>query len=75
MDNTDWLEIEQLVRGAEGALLSGQLNEWQHADCTAFHVLATAILDLDDRLAAIEATTDQSVEDGEIPDEGMAYDE
>lgn len=62
MDRTDWLEIKELVKGAEGALLSGQLNEWQHADCTSFHVLASAILDLNDRLAKLDVTTDKPME-------------
>lgn len=58
MDVTDWLEIKELVKGAEGALISGQLNEWQHADCTSFHVLASAILDLNDRISTIAQLMD-----------------
>lgn len=65
MDKTDWLEIKELVKGAEGALISGQLNEWQHADCTSFHVLATAILNLNDRLARLEPSPNQFVAYGE----------
>ncbi len=61
MDSTDWLELQQLVRGSESALISGQLNEWQQADCTAFHVLASAIMDLNARLARLEPATNKLV--------------
>lgn len=67
MDDIEWTELKELVKGAEMALISGQLNEWQHADCTSFHVLATAIMDLHHRLAEVEATSDQPVDDW--PDE------
>lgn len=66
MDLTDWLEFQELLRGAEGALLSGQLNEWQHATTSSFHVLATAILDLNTRLTGMGAypPSDQPELDG-----------
>ena len=66
MSAADWLELKELVRGAEGALLSGQLGEWQHADCTSFHVLASALLDINARLARLEPATDQPMEDAPL---------
>ena len=63
MNNTDWLEIKELVNGAEAAILSGTLNEWQHASTSTFHVLATALLDINTRLARLEVPTDQPVFD------------
>jgi hypothetical protein len=69
MDRTDWLEIKELTRGAEQALLSGTLNDWQHANTTVFHVLGIAILNLQDRLARLEPAPDQLVADGAGSDE------
>ena len=73
MSSLDWLEMKELIRGAEGAILSGTLNEWQHASTSTFHILASALLDLnerisamersaDDRLARLESATNQPVE-------------
>lgn len=62
MDKQDYLEIESLLRGAAQMIVSGQLNDWQHANTSTFHLLATAILDLNDRLASIETTTDKPME-------------
>ena len=62
MDRIDYAELALLVRGAESNLMSGQLNDWQHANSSVFHVLATAILDLNDRLARLEPSSpDQSI--------------
>jgi len=62
MSSLDWLEMKELIRGAEGAILSGTLNEWQHASTSTFHILATGLLDLNNRLARLESTTNQPVE-------------
>ena len=59
MEQTDWLEMKELIRGAEGAILSGTLNEWQHASTSTFHILATALVSLNDRLARLESATNQ----------------
>lgn len=59
MDPKDYAELFMLVKGAEQALLSGQLADWQHANTSTFHVLATMILDLNDRLARFETTANQ----------------
>ncbi len=61
MDTIDYSELRLLLRGAEKAIMSGTLNEWQHANTSTFHVLATAIVDLHDRLARLEVTPDQSI--------------
>lgn len=53
MEAKDYAEILLLVKGAEKALFSGQLNEWQHANTTTFHILASMILDLNARLLAV----------------------
>lgn len=50
MDNKDYEEIAKMVKGAETAILSGELTDWQHATTSTFHVLATAILDLHARI-------------------------
>lgn len=50
MDNKDYAELALMIAGAERALLSGELNDWQHATTSSFHVLATAILDLNARI-------------------------
>jgi hypothetical protein len=59
MDQTDYLEIENLLRGAAQMLVAGQLNDWQHANTSTFHLLATAVLDLNDRLARLETSSDK----------------
>lgn len=59
MDREDYDEIDSLLRGAAHMLVSGQLNEWQHANTSTFHLLATAILDLNDRLARLELPADK----------------
>lgn len=61
MDPTDYAQLAILLRGAEKALLSGTLNDWQHANTTSFHVLASAIIDINDRLAQLETSTDKSL--------------
>ncbi len=53
MEAKDYLELKQLVRGAEIALLSGTLSDWQHSSTSTFHILCTAILDLKERVTAI----------------------
>jgi len=62
MESKDYSELFLLVKGAEQALLSGQLTDWQHANTSTFHVLASMILDLNARLARLEAPTNQSVD-------------
>lgn len=59
MNEIDYSELRMLLRGSEKAIMSGTLNEWQHANTSTFHVLATAILDLHDRLARLEVTPDK----------------
>lgn len=61
MDNLDYSELRMLVRGAQSAIMSGTLNDWQHANTSTFHVLAEAILDIHDRLARLEVTPDKSL--------------
>jgi hypothetical protein len=62
MGSKDWLELQQLVRSAEAAIMSGTLNDWQHANTSTFHVLANALLDLNNRLARFETASDQSLD-------------
>jgi hypothetical protein len=59
VDKQDYLEIESLLRGAAQMIVSGQLNDWQHANTSTFHLLATAVLDINDRLARLETSTDK----------------
>ena len=59
MNEIDYSELRMLLRGAESAIMSGTLNEWQHANTSTFHVLASAIVDLHDRLARFEVTPDK----------------
>lgn len=61
MDEIDYSELRLLLRGANAAIMSGTLNDWQHANTSTFHVLATAIVDLHDRLARLEVTPDKSL--------------
>lgn len=61
VNELDYSELRMLVRGAERAVMSGTLNEWQHANTSTFHILATAILDLHDRLARLEVTPDKPI--------------
>lgn len=60
MDREDYLEIEGLLRGAAQMLVAGQLNDWQHANTSTFHLLATAILDLNERITAIAQLMDSA---------------
>lgn len=66
MDAIDYSELRMLIRGSEKAIMSGTLNEWQHANTSTFHILAVAIVDLHDRLARLEVTTDKSVDPGTV---------
>src|SRR5574337_830074 len=50
MDNKDYSELTLLLKGAQQALLSGELNDWQHATTSTFHLMAQFILDLNERL-------------------------
>ena len=64
MDSKDYAELLFMMKGAEKALLSGQLADWQHATTSTFHVLASMILDLNARLLAVGGaypTTDQPI--------------
>lgn len=61
MNEIDYSELRMLLRGSEKAIMSGTLNEWQHANTSTFHILATALLDLHDRLARLEVTPDQPI--------------
>ena len=65
MDNKDYSELLLLLKGAETALLSGELNDWQHATTSTFHLMAQFILDLNARLIGVAGaypSTDQSME-------------
>jgi hypothetical protein len=62
MESKDYSELFLLVKGAEQALLSGQLTDWQHANTSTFHVLATMILDINARLAKLEPSAYKPVE-------------
>jgi hypothetical protein len=60
MDASDYKRIEELMHGAGGALVYAKdLEDWQTADATTFHVLSMAILDLNDRLEKLKAATDK----------------
>ena len=59
MEKTDYSEITLLMKSAEKALFSGTLNDWQHANTSLFHVMASFIVDLNDRLARLELSSDQ----------------
>lgn len=64
MDNKDYNELVLLLKGAETALLSGELNDWQHATTSTFHLMAQFILDLNARLAGVAGAypaTNQSI--------------
>ena len=61
LNEIDYSELRLLLRGANAAIMSGTLNDWQHANTSTFHVLATAIVDLHDRLARLEVTPDKSI--------------
>ena len=60
MEAKDYAELFLLVKGAEKALLSGQLSDWQHANTSTFHVLASMILDLNERLTTIGQVMDSA---------------
>lgn len=61
MDAIDYSELRMLLKGAEKAIMSGTLNDWQHANTSTFHILCSAIVDLHDRLARLEVTPDKSI--------------
>jgi len=64
MEKIDYSELALLLRGAEKAIMSGTLNDWQHANTSTFHLLATAIVDLNERLNRLDADkfpTDKSL--------------
>ena len=61
MDNKDYSELTLLLKGAQQALLSGELNDWQHATTSTFHLMAQFILDLHARLARAYPETDQPI--------------
>lgn len=61
MNEIDYSELRMLIKGSEGAILSGTLTDWQHANTSTFHILASAIVDLHDRLARLEVTPNQSL--------------
>lgn len=62
MEPKDYSELFMLMKGAEQALLSDTLTDWQHANTTTFYVLASMILDLNVRLARLELPSDKPVE-------------
>ena len=66
MDKIDYSELRMLIRGSEKAIMSGTLNEWQHANTSTFHILAEAIVDLHDRLARLEVTSDKLTGPGTV---------
>lgn len=53
MDINDYKELLLLMKGAENALFSGQLTDWQHATTSTFHLFSQYILDLNERLLAV----------------------
>lgn len=60
MDNDDWKRIEELIHQAGGvANAPSSIPDMVRADAMSFHTLGLCILDLHDRLARIEATTNQ----------------
>ena len=60
MDNEDWKRIEELVHQAGGvANTPSSVPDAVRADAMSFHTLGLVILDLQDRLAQLEATSNQ----------------
>lgn len=60
-DNSpNWAELYMLNKTAEAAILSGELDELRHANASAFHLLSIYLMNLNDRLARLETTSDQS---------------
>ena len=59
MDNNDWDRFYELYLRTCGAVASGELTENQLAMATSFQVLSQAILDVNERLAKIESSTDK----------------
>ena len=59
MEAKDYAELFLLVKGAEKALVSGQLSDWQHANTSTFHVLASMILDINERVTALSNAYDR----------------
>jgi len=69
----NWAELYMLNKTAEAAILSGELDELRHANASTFHVLSIYLMDIherlaamersdNDRLARIESSTSESVE-------------
>jgi len=50
MEAKDYTELQQMIELAGRALVSGTLTDWQHANTSTFHILASMILDLNDRI-------------------------
>ena len=62
MDNEDWKRLEELVHQAGGvANAAGPVPDSIRADAMSFHTLGLAILDIQNRLARLEPTSDQFV--------------
>lgn len=61
MDNKDYSELALLLKGAETALFSGELNDWQHATTSTFHMMAQFILDLNTKYLALAQLYDANI--------------
>jgi hypothetical protein len=61
LDNEDWKRIEELIHQAGGvANTPSNVPDSVRADAMSFHTLGLVILDLQDRLARLEAASNQS---------------
>lgn len=58
----NWAELYMLNKTAEAAILSGELDELRNANASTFHVLSIYLMDINERLARLEATSSESVE-------------
>lgn len=69
MEHADYLELQGLQNNAGQALMSGELNDWQHALTSTFHLLSqfilaqhNEILELKNRVGGSEPPSDQPAE-------------
>jgi len=61
VDNDDWKRIEELIHQAGGvANTPSSVPDSVRADAMSFHTLGLVILDLQTRLATLEAASNQS---------------
>jgi hypothetical protein len=62
MDSEDWKRIEELIHQAGGvANAEASVPDMVRADAMSFHTLGVAILDIQDRMARLEAASNKPV--------------